>query len=211
MTNPLHRLLIVIADESTSMQSIRQEMQDGLNRFVADRKSDLAPDGGSLSTRVTLYGFNETVKRVYQNRLVTDIPGYELVPNGNTALLDAIGTAVDEEGARLARLPEGVRPGKVIVLVVTDGFENSSRRYVRSKIREMVKRQEEEYGWTFIFMGADQDAITAGADMNISADVSYSFASTNTAQAWTNTSGMVARGTASGTYAYTGQERDEVK
>lgn len=205
MTNPNSRLLVIVADRSTSMAKICAEMQDGLNRFVADRAAE------SLDTRVTLYQFNGSVELSYRNQPANEVPAYELVPNGSTALLDAIGTAVSSEGARLARLPEEERPGKVIVLVVTDGEENASRHFQRSGVREMIERQETVYGWTFIFMGADQDAVTAGADVNIPSQTSYSFASANTAQAWTNTSGMVARGTVSGTYAYTGNERDEVK
>ena len=91
------------------------------------------------------------------------------VPRGSTALLDAIGRTIDELGARLAALPEQDRPGQVIVAILTDGLENSSQNYTWQKIARVIKQQTEQYRWTFLFLGANQDAIATAAQMNIAA------------------------------------------
>lgn len=205
MTNPKQTLTIVVADRSGSMQSVAADMEGGLVTFLRDRAQE------SPNNRVTLYQFNVVVQCVYQNAFASTAPRFELVATGGTALLDGIGIAVTNEGRRLAKLPERDRPGKVNVLIMTDGFENSSVMWQRSEIRELIERQKTQYGWTFTFMGADQDAITAGADMNISSDTSLSYASVNTRAAWENTSTMISRGNVTGVYAYSGEERDQVK
>ncbi len=91
------------------------------------------------------------------------------VLRGSTALLDAIGRTIDELGARLAALPEKDRPMQVIVAILTDGLENSSQNYTWQQIADVIKRQSEQYRWTFLFLGANQDAIATAAQMNITA------------------------------------------
>ena len=82
---------------------------------------------------------------------------------------DAIGRTIDELGARLAALPEQDRPGQVIVAILTDGLENSSQNCTWQEIARVIKQQTEQYRWTFLFLGANQDAIATAAQMNIAA------------------------------------------
>jgi len=89
------------------------------------------------------------------------------VPHGSTALLDATGRAIDELGARLAALPEKDRPVQVIVAILTDGLENSSQNYTWQQVADAIRRQSEQYRWTFLFLGANQDAIATAAQVNI--------------------------------------------
>ena len=84
-------------------------------------------------------------------------------------MLDAIGRTIDELGARLAALPEQDRPGQVIVAILTDGMENSSQDYTWQRVARVIKQQTEQYRWTFLFLGANQDAIATAAQMNIAA------------------------------------------
>nr|MBA3652147.1 VWA domain-containing protein [Chthoniobacterales bacterium] len=91
------------------------------------------------------------------------------VPRGSTALLDAIGRTIDEMGVRLAALPEADRPAQVIVAILTDGAENSSQNYTWHQLAGVIRRQTEKYRWTFLFLGANQDAIATAAQMNIAA------------------------------------------
>lgn len=91
------------------------------------------------------------------------------VPRGSTALLDAIGHTIDDLGARLAAMPEENRPGRVVVAILTDGEENSSQTYTWRQIAGVIKEQTEQYRWTFLFLGANQDAIATAAQMNIAA------------------------------------------
>ena len=97
------------------------------------------------------------------------------VPRGSTALLDAIGRTIDEMGARLAALPEEHRPGQVIVTILTDGMENSSQNYTWKEIARVIKQQTEQYRWTFLFLGANQDAIATAAQMSIAASNAASY------------------------------------
>ena len=84
-----------------------------------------------------------------------------------TALLDAIGRTIDDLGKRLAALPEEQRPGQVIVAIFTDGLENASQNYTGEKINKMIRHQREVYGWEFLFLAANQDAIATAARMGI--------------------------------------------
>ena len=91
------------------------------------------------------------------------------MPRGSTALLDAIGRTADELGERLAAMPENGRPGQVIVAILTDGLENSSQTCTWNDIARVIKHQTEQYRWTFLFLGANQDAIATAAQLNIAA------------------------------------------
>jgi hypothetical protein len=98
------------------------------------------------------------------------------VPRGTTALLDAIGRTIDELGARLAAMPAADRPGKVIFVIITDGLENASREYTREQVFQRIRHQSDVYGWEFVYLGAKQDAIAAGAQVGIDAGFALSCA-----------------------------------
>ncbi len=86
---------------------------------------------------------------------------------GSTALLDALGGAIRHIGAihRYAR-PED-RPGHTLFVITTDGMENASRRYTAAQVRQMIRRQRERYGWEFLFLGANMDAVQTAAHLGI--------------------------------------------
>ena len=92
-----------------------------------------------------------------------------------TALLDAMGKAIDDVGARLAAKPETERPSKVVVVVITDGHENSSTRFTRAQIAEKVKHQESVYGWQFAFLGANIDSFGEADSLGISGTSTMDF------------------------------------
>ena len=76
-------------------------------------------------------------------------------PHGCTAMNDGIGTAIDEIGKWLSDMPEEERPSKTVFVIMTDGYENVSKQYTLSQVREMIKHQTEKYNWTFVYMGMD--------------------------------------------------------
>ena len=80
-------------------------------------------------------------------------------------LLDAIGRFVTEVGSSLAALPEPDRPGDVTVLVMTDGHENASAEWTKDAVQQLVSQQETVYGWDFVFLGANMDAIDVGTSL----------------------------------------------
>ena len=89
---------------------------------------------------------------------------------GCTALLDAIGRAVHHIGNVHKYAREEDVPGKTIFVITTDGMENSSREYTYEKVQSMVKLEQEKYGWEFLFLGANMDAISAARRFGIRSD-----------------------------------------
>jgi hypothetical protein len=94
---------------------------------------------------------------------------------GSTALLDAVGGAIHHMGnvhkyARKEDVPE-----KTIFVITTDGLENASRRYTYQRVKQMVERQKEKYGWEFLFLGANIDAVETAAHYGIGADRAVRF------------------------------------
>jgi len=204
MTDASYRHIIFIIDRSGSIQSVLPDMQGGYEQFV---KEQAAVEG--ISTSASLYQFDTEHENLFSFQALHHLKAYKIVPRGGTALLDAIGYALVTEGGKLAALREENRPGKVIVLICTDGEENSSRKYTKAQVKAMISEQQDTYGWTFIYNGANQDAFAEAGAMGIATCSTMGYAATpqGTAGSWASASAMVTRGAASGTYAYTGNER----
>lgn len=161
MTNPHLTHIEFLLDRSGSMQSIREDIEGGFNAFVAEQRTGIG------ACTVSLAQFDDAYEVVYTDVPVHDVAPLHLHPRGSTALLDAIGRTIDALGERLAAMPESERPGSVIVPIMTDGLENASRRFTHPRIKAMIERQEGVYDWTFLYMGADQDAIEVGRGLGI--------------------------------------------
>lgn len=82
-------------------------------------------------------------------------PLYQYRPAGGTAMNDGIATAINKIGKWLSDMPEEERPSKNLIVIMTDGEENSSREYTLAKVQEMIKHQTEKYDWSFVYMGMD--------------------------------------------------------
>jgi hypothetical protein len=132
---------------------------------------------------------------------------WHLIPRGGTALLDAVGFAVSKTGERLAAMDEAARPGEVVMLIATDGEENSSREYTLPQVKDMITAQQDTYGWKFVFIGANQDAFASGSGMGIPVASSANYSVTSTAGAFASASSMVSRGAHGGNYSFTPEER----
>jgi Mg-chelatase subunit ChlD len=155
-----------VLDRSGSMQSCREAAMNGFNLFLHEQQQT------ESLVKLTLVLFDDEYLVPINGLPVAEIVPLNddsYVPRGSTALLDAIGRTIDDLGARLAALPEQDRPGQVIVAILTDGLENSSQSYTWQQIARRIKQQTEQYRWTFLFLGANQDAIATAAQMNIAA------------------------------------------
>jgi Mg-chelatase subunit ChlD len=158
--------IVFVLDRSGSMQSCQEAAIAGFNRFLVEQQQ---LEG---VVKLTLILFDDEYLMP-----ISALPAAEVlpldeqtyVPRGSTALLDAIGRSVDELGGRLASLSEADRPGQVVLAILTDGLENSSQTYNWRQIAALIKHQAEKYQWTFLFLGANQDAIATAAQMNIAA------------------------------------------
>lgn len=168
--------ITAVLDRSGSMNSLATDTMGGFNQYV---KSQRELPGHMTLTLVT---FSSDYTVVYDTMDIKDVP--ELTsrayrPFGNTALYDAMGKAIIDTGRALSAMPEDQRPGTVIVVVMTDGFENSSTDFAgeqgRQRIQAMVKEQTEVYNWTFVFMGANIDAKAVGSSLGVSAATSVGY------------------------------------
>lgn len=153
--------ITMVIDRSGSMESIRADAEGGINTFIDSQKKE---SGEAL---FTLVQFDTEYEFVHRGVAIGEVSRYSLVPRGATALLDAVGRAINETGSRLAAMPEHERPGLVVLVIVTDGQENSSKEFNRDKIRQMIEHQQSVYRWQFTFLAANQDAFAEGATLGI--------------------------------------------
>lgn len=164
--NYIHILAIV--DRSGSMITSAERMTEALNEFF---QAQAAVEGKCLVDYVT---FDSHYKKEYEDRPVQEAEAF-ISPRGSTALLDAIGRGTEELGAKLRNMKEVHRPGKVLVVVITDGMENSSRRWNPTSIKQLVRQQEDTYKWEYLFLGANIDAVEVGDLYGFKYDNSLTF------------------------------------
>lgn len=167
MTKPNSTEIIFILDRSGSMESIKSDMIGGFAEFIRQQR---AIPG---ECAVTLTQFDVEYEVVYAGKPIVDVPPLVLAPRGGTALLDAIGRTVQSTGERLAGMREEDRPSKVIVVIITDGEENSSVEYKEGRVHDMIRHQREAYQWDFVFLGADESAITVAKSIGIANAAAY--------------------------------------
>jgi uncharacterized protein YegL len=167
--------IVVILDRSGSMQPLTDDTIGGFNSFIEKQKE--IPGEAHVTTVL----FN-TVYTVLHNRaplhVVKPITRKEYTADGGTALLDAVGKAINTVGTQLWKMDEADRPSKVIVLIITDGEENSSKEYTNQQIKDMVKHQQEVYNWQFLFFGANIDSFSTADALGISIDMAANYSPT---------------------------------
>lgn len=189
MTDPQRTLIAALLDRSGSMDSIRSDTEGGFNALIAAQRTEPG------DATVTLAQFDTEYEVVYENRPLADVPPLDLQPRSMTALFDALGRLITDLGAELAARPEAERPGHVIVVVMTDGYENSSVEWTAESVNAVVKRQESEYSWHFVFLGANMDAIAVGAQLGFAPDrtMTYDASELGVASAMAATTNYVSR------------------
>lgn len=165
MTKENFTSINVIIDASGSMSHLTHDTIGNFNTFLKEQKEFPGEAVFTLCTFNTDYHLTHDFVKIAG---VPNLDSKAYVPQGGTALLDAMGTTIDSVGRKLAALPEAERPSKVIFLIITDGHENSSKRFDSAQIKAMVEHQKDVYSWEFVFMGANIDAIAAGTNLGIS-------------------------------------------
>jgi Mg-chelatase subunit ChlD len=179
--------ITLVVDRSGSMQEIRSDAEGGVNAFIEKQAEE---PGEAL---LTLVQFDIEYDFVHKGIPVQQVPKYELCPRGATALLDAVGRAINETGERLSKMNEQDRPGLVIFVIMTDGQENSSREFTKIQVKEMIQDQQAKYGWHFTFLGADQDAFADARGMGIDAMGAARYSKSNVGGAYSRTAAKVGR------------------
>ena len=147
--------LVFILDRSGSMSGLEKDTIGGFNSMLEKQRKE--PGNAVVSTVL----FDNETEVIHDRVSIADIPHLtdkDYYVRGCTALLDAVGGAIHHIGnvhkyARKEDVPE-----KTLFIITTDGMENASRRYTYEKVRRMIERQKERYGWEFLFLGANIDA-----------------------------------------------------
>lgn len=159
--------LVFILDRSGSMSGLEADTIGGFNAMIAKQKRET---GEALVSTVLFNGDSVVLHDRLPLAEVPPMTERDYVTCGGTALLDAVGRAIRHIGNihKYAR-PEDV-PEKTMIVIITDGEENSSHHYTYETVRKMVRRQQTKYGWEFLFLGANIDAAKEAARFSIDKD-----------------------------------------
>ena len=159
--------IVFILDRSGSMAGLESDTIGGFNSLIAKQKKE---DGQALVSTVLFDDRSDVLHDRVSLDKIAPMTDDDYFVRGCTALLDAVGGAIHHIGNvhKYAR-PED-RPEKTMVIITTDGMENASKRYTYEKVKSMIERQKEEYGWEFIFLGANIDAVEVAGRFGISED-----------------------------------------
>lgn len=159
--------LVFILDKSGSMSDLETDTIGGYNAMLEKQK---AVEGECYITTVLFDNNYELLHDRIDIRAVSPITEKEYQVGGSTALLDAIGRTIHKISNAQKHTADGYRAEKVLFVIITDGEENSSREYSAEKIKALIEQQKKNYGWEFIFLGANIDAVETAGRFGISAN-----------------------------------------
>ena len=166
--------ILTIIDRSGSMYGIKDDAIGGFNTFL---KSQQEIDE-EAKMKVVL--FDHEYKVIYDDFLddIKPLNDNMYQPRGSTALYDALGKIITDELDYLASIKKKKRYEKYIVVILTDGDENSSTKYTREMINKLISEQEQDFGWEFVFLAANQDAFASAGALGITGNAVFNFAAT---------------------------------
>ena len=159
--------LVFVIDRSGSMSGFEKDTIGGINSTLEKQRE---VEGECLVSTVL---FNNESKVIHDRVPIENIKPMteeDYTASGYTALLDAVGGAIRHIGNVHKYAREEDRPEKTLIVITTDGMENASRKYSYEKLRAMIDRQKEKYGWEFLFIGANIDAVETAARYGIDRD-----------------------------------------
>ncbi len=159
--------LVFILDKSGSMSGLEADTIGSYNSMLEKQK---AVEGECYITTVLFDNNYELLHDRIDIRAVSPISEKEYQVGGSTALLDAIGWTINKIGNVQKHTADDYRAEKVLFVIITDGEENSSREYSAEKIKAQIERQKTKYGWEFIFLGANIDAVQTASRFGIAPD-----------------------------------------
>lgn len=148
--------LVFILDRSGSMSGLESDTIGGYNSLLNKQRSE---EGSAIVTTVLFDDQFELLHDRLDIHAISPISEKDYFVRGSTALLDAIGKTINKIGNVQKHTKPEMRADKVLVIITTDGMENSSVEYSYDRIKKMIERQKSQYGWEFIFLGANIDAL----------------------------------------------------
>ena len=159
--------LVFILDKSGSMGGLETDTIGGYNTML---KKQQTVDGECHITTVLFDNNYELLHDRIDIKAISPITEKEYQVGGSTALLDAIGRTIHKIGNAQRHTADDYRAEKVMFVIITDGEENSSREYSSDKVKAQIERQKEKYGWEFVFLGANIDAVETAGRFGIAPD-----------------------------------------
>ena len=159
--------IVFILDRSGSMAGLEDDTIGGFNAMIEKQKRE---DGEALVSTVLFDNDCEVIHDRVDIQRIEPMTRNEYYVRGCTALLDAVGGAIHHIGNVHKYAREEDRPEKTLFVITTDGMENASRKYTYDRLKTMIERQKEKYGWEFLFLGANIDAAKEAARFGIGAD-----------------------------------------
>ena len=164
--------IVFILDESGSMSDLKGDTIGGFNSLLEKQKSE---EGEAVVSTVLF----STESRVLHDRVPIEEIGKmtdkDYCPGGGTALLDAVGDAVKHIGNIHKYARDEDVPEHTLFVITTDGMENSSRHFSAAKVKKMSSRQQEKYGWEFVFLGANIDSAETAESIGICRDTAVDY------------------------------------
>ena len=159
--------IVFILDRSGSMAGLEDDTIGGFNAMIEKQKRE--PGEAYVST-ILFDNHTEVIHDRVDIQKIQPMTRKEYYVRGCTALLDAVGKAIHHIGNVHKYAREEDRPEKTLFIITTDGMENASREYTYDRLKTMIERQKEKYGWEFLFLGANIDAISTAHRFGIDED-----------------------------------------
>ncbi|MCI6607658.1 MAG: hypothetical protein PUJ22_04340 [Mitsuokella jalaludinii] len=164
--------VIFILDCSGSMSGLEADTIGGFNSLIRKQRKE---EGEAIVSTVLFDDACDVIHDRVPIAKVENLTEETYFVRGCTALLDAVGGAIHHIGNVHKYAREEDRPEKTLFIITTDGLENASRRYTYARVKAMVERQKEKYGWEFLFLGANIDAIRVAGNIGICADFAATY------------------------------------
>ena len=172
--------LVFILDKSGSMAGLEADTIGGFNGMI-ERQKEM--EGDALVSTVLFSNESTVIHDRVDLHKIEPMTKREYCVGGSTALIDAIGGAIHHIGNVHKYAREEDRPEHAVFVITTDGLENASHRYTSEQVKAMVKRQKEKYGWEFLFLGANIDAVETASHFGIAGDRAVTFHNDSRGQA----------------------------
>ncbi|WP_236719733.1 vWA domain-containing protein [Neobacillus mesonae] len=164
--------IVFILDKSGSMAGLEVDTIGGYNAMLEKQKK---AEGEAIVTTVLFDHGYELLHDRINVRGISPITKKDYQVGGTTALLDAIGFTIQKIVNVQKKTSESEQAEKVLFVITTDGMENASREFTTDKIKKMVQYQKEKFGWEFLFLGANIDAISTAAQFGIGEDFAVEY------------------------------------
>ncbi len=181
--------MVFIIDKSGSMSGLESDTIGGFNSNI-DKQLET---GENVLVTTVLFDTNfSTLHDRVNISKVEKMTKKDYCPGGNTALCDAVGNTINRIKYAQQYLREDERPNKTMFVIITDGYENSSREFSSSKVKELITEQKQKHDWEFLFLGANMDAVETANTYGIDADKAVTYMSdfVGTSTAWNALAGI---------------------